>query len=375
MNGLGANHSRLGVGLFLLGLMLATADAFAASPALTQAKQEAEARGYLFLTSHDEIVAKAKKEGSLRALVGAGPDTLKAIREGFSRKYPFLKLHIEEISGTDAAQRFLMEMKVGMASGWDIAHLSQDFYTEYLPYLEKVDLLGMAEQRVLEIPPMMTDPKNRSTLAAASSVVCIGYNKKLLPPDQVPKSWEDLLKPEFKGRKFLVDIRPYNIAALVPALGEEWVLDYSRKLAAQEPIWVRGFTRSITAMAAGEYALAPATNYQAVMRIKMKGGIDLEAAIVEPIPVRTSMLEGIVKGAKHPYAALLFLEYLGGPEAQKILDDVEPFESSIYFPGSKLEQLIRGKKTSVIDWDHYQKLGSYMKQIFEAFGFPKAGTK
>jgi iron(III) transport system substrate-binding protein len=375
MNSLGDTRSWVSIGLFFLGLMLATANAFAASPSLKQAKQEADARGYFFLASHDEIVAEAKKEGSLRALVGAGPDALKAIREGFNRKYPFLKLHIEEISGTDAAQRFLMEMKVGTASGWDVVHLSQDFYAEYFPYLEKVDLLGMAEGRVLKIPPMMIDPKNRNTLAAASGVVCIGYNKKLLPSDRVPKSWEDLLKPEFKGRKFFVDIRPYNIAALVPGKGLEWVVDYSRKLAAQEPVWVRGFTRAMTAMAAGEYALHSATNYQAVMREKEKGGRDLEAAVVEPIPVRTSLVEAIAKGAKRRHAALLFIEYMAGPEAQKALDEIEPLESSIYFPGSKLEQLIRGKRTSVIDWDHYQKLGSYMKQISEAFGFPKAEAK
>ena len=361
--------------IFILIFFLTSTSAIAAGPALLRAKQEAEARGYKFVASHDEIVANAKKEGSLRALVGAAPDSIKAMKEGFSRKYPFIKSYFEEIIGTDAAQRFLLELKGGMASNWDIAHLSEDFYGEYLPYLEKVDLLGMAEQGVLQVPPKMIDPKSRNIVAASAGVAVVAYNKRLLPFNQVPKAWGDLLKPEFKGKKFFVDIRPYNIASLVPALGEKWVLEYARKLAAQEPIWVRGNTRALTALAAGEYALHSATNYQAVMRLKKKGAPDLEVALVEPIPVRIFLTEGVVKGTRHPYAALLFLEYLGGPEAQKILDDVEPFESSIYFPGSKLEQLIRGKRTSVIDWEHHQKIGSYMKQISEAFGFPKAETK
>jgi len=358
----------------ILGVFFGTG-ALAAGPEVLRAKQAAEAQGYKFVMSHDEIVAHAKKEGSLRALVGPEPDSIKAMKEGFSRKYPFIKSHFEEITGAEAAQRFLLELKAGMTSNWDIVHLSQDFYGEYLPYLEKIDLLGMAEQGVLDVPPKMVDPKNRQALAVAASMVVVAYNKRLLPSNQVPKVWEDLLKPEFRGKKFFVDIRPYNIASLVPALGEKWVLEYARKLKEQQPLWVRGNTRALTALAAGEYALHAATNYQSVMRLKAKGAADLETALLEPIPIRLDQVHGIVKGAKHPYAALLFLEYLGGPEAQKILDDIEPLQASIYFSGSKLEQLIRGKKTSVLDWDHYQKMGSYMEEIFAAFGFPKTDVK
>jgi hypothetical protein len=51
--------------LFLLLVMLGTTYAVAAeSPTLLQAKNEAEAKGYVFVASHDEIVAMAKKEGN-----------------------------------------------------------------------------------------------------------------------------------------------------------------------------------------------------------------------------------------------------------------------------------------------------------------------
>ncbi|MBI2988441.1 MAG: hypothetical protein HYY45_16895 [Deltaproteobacteria bacterium] len=55
--------------LFLL-LILATTHADAASPDLLKAKKEAEAKGYIFFTTHDEIVAMAKKEGKLRVMTG-----------------------------------------------------------------------------------------------------------------------------------------------------------------------------------------------------------------------------------------------------------------------------------------------------------------
>src|SRR5262250_294750 len=68
------------------------------------AKKEVEAQGFLFESSHDEIVVKARKEGKLRVLSSLEP--LKEMREAFARKYPFLDVHVQEITGTDAHQRF-----------------------------------------------------------------------------------------------------------------------------------------------------------------------------------------------------------------------------------------------------------------------------
>src|SRR5215467_9039119 len=44
--------------------------AFSASPnsALLKAKEEAKGKGYIFETSHDDVVAKAKAEGKVRIL-------------------------------------------------------------------------------------------------------------------------------------------------------------------------------------------------------------------------------------------------------------------------------------------------------------------
>ncbi len=220
--------------------------AAAASPALLKAKKDADARGYTFVTSRDEIVNKAKQEGRLRVLAEMEPPTIKAAVKAFTSKYPFINLHIEEISGADAARRNILEIKSGMAKDWDVLHLSTDFYNEYLPYLWKMDIVGMAQQGILQIPVAMIDPKHRNVAGFYSRFQVTPYNKTLVPTDKLPRLWEDLLKPEFKGKKFAADIRPTEIAALVPAFGLEKTLDFARKIAAQDPIWVRGGSRTVT---------------------------------------------------------------------------------------------------------------------------------
>lgn len=341
------------------------------SPSLFKAKQAAESKGFIFEADYDEIVAKAKLGASLRVIYSFEPETMKAFKEGFAKKYPFINLIIEEIAGTDSAQRFILELKAGRTLNWDLAHLSSEFYNDYSAHLEKVDLLGMAQQGVLQIQPKMIDPKNRNALAAATILGGIAYNKRLLPANQVPKDWEDLLKPEHKGKKFLAELRSSTLAGLIPAKGKEWVVDYARKLAAQDPIWVRGATRFLTAVNTGEYMLHSSAYYHTAIRLKQKGAQDLEVILPEPVPVRLNQPYGIVKGAKNRHAAMLFLEYICGPEGQRIIDDTEPVKSSIYFPGARVEQLLRGKKLSVVEWEQFDKMGSYMEEIFRAFGMPQ----
>ena len=145
---------------FLLCSRLAGPDVFAASAssALQKAKQEAESKGYVFFTSRDEIISRAKKEAKIRALTGAGLEaSLPPTTEAFKKKYPFIDLQAQYVGGTDASQRFLLEVKAGAAKDWDIARAATDAYGEWLPHLWKVDLLGMARHGVLDIPLQMID--------------------------------------------------------------------------------------------------------------------------------------------------------------------------------------------------------------------------
>ena len=193
----------------------------AASPGagLMQAQKEAEAKGFRFDGKREEIVAKAQKEGALRALLGFDKPTIVALRDGFRKKYPFINPQFEEHGNPAESQRYLLELQTGRTSDWDIVNVLNEGQQDYAPYTEKIDLRAMAEQGVLQIPPKMINPESRNVIALSSTIDASAYHKKLLPPDLVPKSWEDFLKPEHSGRKLLVDVRPNSIAGLIPAMG------------------------------------------------------------------------------------------------------------------------------------------------------------
>ena len=350
----------------------------AASAAVLNAKKGAEGRGYIFEMSHDDIVAKAKQEkGKMRGFVAHSAETNRVMAAAFKAEYPFVDPQIEEHAGTDTAQAFVTQMKAGMVKGWDSVHLTEDFFNEFLPYLKKFDILGMAQHGVLRIPTQTVDPFNRNIVAVNSGIQVVAFNERMLPQDQVPNQWDEFLKPEFKGRKFIADIRPTEVAALVPAWGLERTLEFARKIAAQQPIWIRGGSRILTAMAAGEYTLFLGPNFNTVMRIKMKDPTkSLNYKMVEPIPTRalTEPLS-VLSTADRPYTALLWIEFQISPMGQKLIDEYHPYGASIFIPGTAQEKATRGKQLSVVDWEHLIKLKDYQAKVVEAYGFPKAATR
>jgi iron(III) transport system substrate-binding protein len=350
--------------------------AASASSALIKAKKEAESKGYVFFADREEIVSKAKSEGKLRVLTGLS-GSIQATTDAFKKKYPFITTHVEEIKNPDAGQRLLLEVTAGAARDWDIMRVHSDFYREWLPHLWKADLLGMAEHGVVQIPQEMIDPKNRNVVALVSRFEVAAYNKNLIAPGQLPKTWEDMLKPEWKGRKFGVDIRPQELAALVPAWGLEKTVDYARKIAQQQPIWARGGSRPLAALAAGEIPLYLfGVNYGSVTRAQRKDPLGVVQFItLEPVPVRIGVEQAILEKSQNRHAALLWLDFLAGEEAQNLLDQYEPLTASVYSKGSAAEQALRGKKLSVVSWENNEKMEQWIAKLVEAYGFPKADLK
>jgi ABC-type Fe3+ transport system substrate-binding protein len=223
----------------------------------------------------------------------------------------------------------------------------------------------------------MIDPKGRNVVSITAGVHVVGYNKKAIPENKVPEKWDDFLKPEFRGKKFLVDIRPQGFAALAARMGEEWMVNYARKIKEQEPIWVRG-TQALSAMATGDGTMYHLAYYHSCMRAREKQlrvADNLACKVVEPVPIRIGDRTGVSLFAANPHAALLWVEFQASPTAQRIIDANEPLKSSLYVPGSEVNKLVKGKQLAVNDWHSFANTERWMEQAVKAFGFPQAETR
>src|SRR4030095_3835641 len=165
-------------------------------------------------------------------------------------------------------------------------------YDDYLPYQKKYDLLGMTQQGVLKMNPILIDPVNRFVVAMGGHFQAVAYNRGLITPEQIPNDWEGFLKPEFRDKKIATDVRSVMFAALVPAWGLEKTLEFAKKLAAQKPIWLRGVSRIINSVRAGEVPVGLGLNGKSILREQKKDvrGVS-RIKIVEPVPARMAGTE------------------------------------------------------------------------------------
>jgi ABC-type Fe3+ transport system substrate-binding protein len=292
---------------------------------------------------------------------------IKVMRDGFKKKYPFIDIQIQELGSVDENQRFLLELKAGVVKNWDVNRAYTDFYDQYFPYQKKFDILGMAEQKVLNIPPKLVDPQQRNLIAIGSNITVVAFNKKLISAEKVPDRWEDFL-PGLAKNSFSTS--GATAGMLVPA-GSEKTVDHEIKCTAAG---LGPYTRVMAAASRRISALPRTKLRQSVDRNERPDRRD-RLQNSEPIPVRLHEANGVLANAEYPYAGLLWLEYQASPEGQKIMDDHWPFGASLFAPGSAQEEVTRGKKVSLIDWGHYTKLDDYLNKAVEAMGFPTASVK
>ena len=91
--------------------------------------------------------------------------------------------------------------------------------------------LGVAKQRI---------EYDNGTVSVANRSHCRAYEAKLLPAKDVPKRWEDLLDPKWKGKIGVINSTHHWGRLAAGAWGDEKTLDlFIKKLSAQKPLLTR----------------------------------------------------------------------------------------------------------------------------------------
>ena len=134
----------------------------------------------------------------------------------------------------------------------------------------------------------------------------LGYNTKLITKAEIPKTYEDLLNPKWKGKLAISGDNSGHswVGVMLATRGEEFV----RRMAKQD------FAVHMIAAASlrdiiinGEYALSPTIAESHVSESKKKGA-PIEWAPLEPAHVNLGQIV-LPKRAANPHAALLFIEF------------------------------------------------------------------
>jgi iron(III) transport system substrate-binding protein len=248
---------------------------------------------------------------------------LRPIAEKFGKKYPFVKLNYWRADSEDIAQKMSAEVRAnnvvadvfegtGVGELAVSANLTQPYYT---PAVEAY-------------PERYRDPAGMWT-PTRLSYFSIAYNTKLVPADKVPKSYDDLLDPQWKGKMAWrigsASGTPLFITNLRLAWGEERAKAYFEKLRQQNIInFGSGSARTLVdRVIAGEYPIALNIFAHHPLISKAKGA-PVNSQLMDPV-ASTAATMGVVRGSKHPHAALLLIDFILSKEGQESLLDAEYF--------------------------------------------------
>jgi iron(III) transport system substrate-binding protein len=257
------------------------------------------------------VIEAAKKEGALVFYTTMDVQNSKPLLDNFTKKYPFIKGDLVRMGGTAMVSRIMTEAQAG-ANRFDVALGISPSY----PSMRDKNLI--APYVSSEFPSLYEDlyePKGYWTTVYLNTLV-LGYNSKIISRSDLPKSYEDLLKVQYK-QKFIIDIENHDVfVALSQEWGQEKAIAYFKGLAKQEPVFLRGNTSRANMVSIGERSLTFV--YAQVMERLKQTGAPVDWIPLEPVAVELNVAMLAAKAA-HPNAGKLFIDYLISKEGQEFL--------------------------------------------------------
>jgi iron(III) transport system substrate-binding protein len=305
-----------------------------------------------------KLVEAAKKEGEVIYYTTMTLDQSKAVVDRFEKKYG-IRATLFRTGGGPLLNKIFTEARGGRFE-WDVVVGRGEMV---LPLTERKLITSYQSPEAKMIDDQLVDKEGFWTAYYVNSYV-LGWNTKLLKKQDVPKTYEELLNPKWKGGQLSLDTEAYGmLEGLKRVWGREKAVAYFKKLAALDPVLKRGNTERVQLTLAGEYPLIIAYN-QTIQRMTSRGApidwLPLEPAITQVNPVM------LAAKAKNPNAARLFYDFVISKEGQEMLrsfqripvrKDVEPDPP----------RLFRGFKYVVESPEDYKDFDATVKQYLEIF--------
>ncbi len=289
----------------------------------------------------DDLVAAAKKEAALELYAPStlGPEGAQALAQAFNKKYGLsIKLGFNPSQNmTRDVAKLIATAATGVAPEWDIMAVTDAHHgTLWLRKLHKpfdYAQLGV-DAKVIKY--------DGGALSFANQFVLPAYNKSVLPAKDVPRRWEDLLDPMWRGGKLGMPTATHQLARL--ALGpwaEKKTTEFVAALAKLEPS-LGTMPALYNRLLLGEILVVGTISDDEVGRASKTGAPVVFAEGLEPV-ISPAYHVGVVKGALHPNAGHLFSAFLTSREGQEGWEKFSG-QSSAFVPGTKAYEYVQGKQ-------------------------------
>lgn len=283
----------------VLGALALSLCATAGSPVSAQATLEA-------------LVAAAKKEGQVMIYHTSAVATIGPSFKAFQEKYG-IRVDNFHATGSPLTVRFSNEGASGKMVA-DVFYASDTtVFVNYADLFQKIDASNFPGFDKL---PEQSKLDNQLALSQAQFSFAFMYNTDKVKGADIPRTWNDLVSPKWKGQTLLVDPRSSATYRAAFNLVRKHVPGILTKIAANDPRLVESATPAAQQLAAGAGSLAY-INYASHAVPMMEKGAPIKWATIEGPEITRSAWMGATKGP-HPNAARLLLHFMLSDEGLAI---------------------------------------------------------
>ena len=305
------------------------------------------------------VIERARAEGQVVLYTAWGFDTLQLLERLFAKKYPFIKLNSLRMRSERLLSRTIAEQKqrvfsADVFSGSQLAMLNHKKAGHLQKYLSPEQSAFAKEFK---------DPDGFWTSFYIDTRV-MAFNPRNVPRDQLPKSYEDLLLPRWKGKMGMDESEYIMFCSLLEIMGREKGLAYMKRLAQQELNLRNGHSLLTQLLVAGEFPLYIDGFGSNIEQTKAQGA-PIDWAALEPVIVSLYPV-GMANNAPHPNAARLLVDFLLSKEGQEIGRAVAkiPGRSDVEAP---FPRLTKGLKLYPVPVSVAERYGEIVKEFREIF--------
>jgi ABC-type Fe3+ transport system substrate-binding protein len=244
------------------------------------------------------------------------PQTIEVIRE-FVEKYPFLDVELHPLETETLVARVQSEARLGIP-GCDVLIAGGGF----LQPLFQERLLASYHSPKREFVSQALNDRAGFWSAFYINHFALGYHTTLVKQEQVPKTYEDLLEPRWKGNRIAIDSTAHGLLrGLGPIWGEDKALAYLKRLAEQQPVMSQASITAVDALHLGNVSMVIART-PVIQGYRQKLGSPIDWVFLEPV---VAQIDAVMLSAQsaHPRAARLFVDYVLSKEGQSVLRGVQ----------------------------------------------------
>ena len=307
-----------------------------------------------------EVKDRAEAEGKLMFYASFNAADSKTLTDGFKQLYP--KIDAVFYRTTDAAlmERILTEGRAGQ-NLWDVA-MTTSFYGHNLKKRGVFASYESPERKYFR--DGYKDPQATWT-SIYTNYSAFGYNTRNVPKTSVPKSYADLLKPEWKGQ-IGMDSRPYEwFGTLIKAMGDEKGLSFMHELAKQAQLRA-GRNLVAQLVAAGEFK-GGLTAYSQTFETLKPAGAPVDWVYLNPVFANIHPT-GISAKAPHPNAARLFMDFVLSKRGQELIRGMSriPDRIDVLPEQARLMEGIKPAFAPAEVLDNFERYAKLFDEMFNA---------